>query len=147
MRFSRAKCTKLRKIASFFQKKTGFSPKMRFYPKIRSNSFDKRVFMWFNYETRLIEGVSYINAFPVGEPSRYRCSRSAGACPPRCASSARTWRGTGPRPTVTQTVFSTVARGPVPRDVGLRGRYRDREVSPTGKTLRPGRHRFMKHFR
>ena len=42
--------------------------------------------------------------------------RRGGLTPKRCVGVQRRWRGTGPRPTVTRTVFSTVARGPVPRD-------------------------------
>ena len=30
-------------------------------------------------QSHLVEGVSYLDGFPVGEPSRSRCSRSAGA--------------------------------------------------------------------
>ena len=57
--------------------------------------------------------------------------RSAGACPPRsfdprenrtqtkAVFPIEAWRGTGPRPTVSGTLFFTVARGPVPRDLSI----------------------------
>ena len=42
-------------------------------------------------------------------------NRSAGACPPRALECAERWRGTGPRPTVTHTVFYRSAGACPPR--------------------------------
>ena len=63
---------------------------------------------------------------PVGETSRSRCSRSAGACPPRLLECADDGEGNplactcgirGPKPYGKGMAFFTVARGPVPRDL------------------------------